>query len=472
MDYIFNKKIFNENYENETEKTLNERYKDISKYLDDKFKNSDSKKLDSFILYFLKRLVLVELEIDQNDTPMIFEVINDRGEPLKPFEILKGKLIGALNKEDTEQFCKIWEDSMKLLSEIEDDFFRDLIKSRFIFTRNSDIEKSINQSYHRYIFEENNIAKELAFNKSNDGHIQRIKNFMKKDITYYAKLYNKIYNSNNEFLLYLDINELSGQYQIILASCNINDKDEDNKIEIIAKEYDRLWILLNLNGIYDSNQFQEISYKLNKLIKNVDIDKYKNIFDDLLKEAIKEKMNVNSLLDYENFKTRNYGNMNTRLLRYLFARIEKYICDNIGIAPQDNVEYITTKTGDKTGYHIEHILSRNETNIHYFESEEEFEMQRNILGGLLLLKNKNNLSSGNEEYNDKLKTYSNSLVWGHTLCEKFYHKTNKYFLDFNNKMWNDRKIKFQPYSKFNKQALEERSKLLYEIIKCIWEVDR
>ena len=32
------------------------------------------------------------------------------------------------------------------------------------------------------------------------------------------------------------------------------------------------------------------------------------------------------------------------------------------------------KTGDKTGYHIEHILSRNITNIKFFSNEEEFEL--------------------------------------------------------------------------------------------------
>jgi len=34
-----------------------------------------------------------------DDSAMVFEIINDRGEDLKPFDILKGKLIGALSKE-------------------------------------------------------------------------------------------------------------------------------------------------------------------------------------------------------------------------------------------------------------------------------------------------------------------------------------------------------------------------------------
>ncbi|MGX2985463.1 DUF262 domain-containing protein [Helicobacter sp. 23-1048] len=481
MDCIFDnskdKKLPTE-FKNKTEETLVERYKDISKYIDDKFKNeADSKKLRLFVLYFLERLVLVELDISQNDTPMVFEVINDRGEALKPFEILKGKLIGALPKSDVESFCAKWDNALSPLaqSESEDDFFSDLIKSKFVFKRNSAMEKSINNEYHRYIFDNNEIAQKLGFHKQNENYIKNIKNFIDKDICYYAKLYAKIIQIDNEFLEYTDINELSGQYQNILSACVINDKQEQEKIELIAKEYDRLWVLLNLNGIYDSNEFQEISYKLNELLKGVDIENYKNIFDDLIKEAIKETkgvIEVNSLLDYKSFENRNYTNLKTRSLRYLFARVEKYICDNINQTPQSSVFDIATKTGDKTGYHIEHILSRNETNRGYFESDEEFEAQRNLLGGLLLLKGKENISSGNEEYTDKLKTYSNSLVWGHSLCDDFYHSTHKGFIDFNNKVFGSKDIKFKPYQKFDKVALHERTKLLYEIVKIIWEVDR
>lgn len=476
MEAIFREESFESKYENITEKTLNERYKDISDYLNNKFKNSDDKKLNFFILYFLKRLVLVELAINQNDTPMIFEVINDRGESLKPFEILKGKLIGTLNKDDTEYFCKIWEDSLKNLPKKEDEFFIDLIKSKFVFKRNSDIEKNINQSYHRYIFEDNSISQGLGFKISgNDCHILNIKNFIEKEIKYYAKLYYKICNSNNEFLKYLNINELTGQYQIILAACNMEDANEDCKIEIIAREYERLWLLLHLNGIYDSNELQEISYELNKRLKGIEIDRYECIFDSILQETFKEKRQadrIQSLLEYEIFITKDYANTNKRLLRYLFARIEKYMCEQIKINPQNNIEYITTKTGDKTGYHIEHILSRNITNIKFFSNEEEFDSQRNILGGLLLLKDKINISSSNEEYEDKLKTYSNSLVWGHTLCESFYHKTNQYFLAFNDRLKNEKGVSFKPYDKFDKTALNERSRLLYELIKIIWNVDR
>ena len=81
-----------------------------------------------------------------------------------------------------------------------------------------------------------------------------------------------------------------------------------------------------------------------------------------------------------------------------------------------------------------------------------------------------NISSSNEEYADKLKTYSVGLMWGHTLCTDFYH-TNKDFDAFNNTLHENYGIMIKPYQKFDAQALEDRNKLLYNLVKIIWEID-
>lgn len=400
MYSLLNQQDFKEDYSCITEKTIIERYENIKDYFEKEIKkqvekelkkrennNEDEEKkikeeteakfVDFFSLYFLTNLVLVELSIKKDDTPMVFEVINDRGETLKPFEILKGKLLGALPKSETEKYDDIWQNAMGLLSNMEDKFFTDFIKSKFIFKRNSELEKSINNEYHRYLFSNNDIAKKLGFQKQNLKQIQNIKYFLENDLIYYAKLYAKIRKNSIEFLNYNnEINKLDGVYQNILSACEINDKFEDQKIEILAKEIDRLYVLLQLNQIYDSNNFQEISYSLNEKLKDKNMDNYRNIFDEIIKERIKESKNkeiVTTVLDYETFSKNSYANLNTRVLRYLLARVEKYICENIRKEPQNSVYEISTMSGEKTGYHIEHIFSRNETNKAYFENEEEFE---------------------------------------------------------------------------------------------------
>ena len=427
MQCILDGSEYQDAYKNKTEETIIERYEDISKFIDDK--QLDDVELTAFIYYFLNRLVLVELSIQKDDTPMVFEVINDRGEALKPFEILKGKMIGLLSKSDTNKYSEKWDAALNRISGREDNFFADYLKSQFVFKKNASLEKQIINSYHRYIFDYNDIANKLSFRRADKKHHENIKLFINNELT-------------------------------------------DEKIHAIAKEADRLWVLFVLNGIYDSNDFQDISYRLNEKLKGLDMASYREVYDEIILQSIREKRNVSgevSLLDFNSFLRKNYTNTNRRFLRYLFSRVEKFICEHTNQNMQNDIYYISTKTGNKTGYHIEHILSENETNRGYFKDVEEFEDQRNLLGGLLLLKGLDNISSGNEEYSDKLKTYSNGLVWGHSLCEDFYH-ANKDFDKFNKELSDKCNVGFNAYRVFDQNALMERSRLLYEIVKVIWEV--
>lgn len=471
MECVMNGTDAPEVFKNKTEETIIKRYAFISKFFDEKA--MDEKRLNTFTHYFLERLVLVELGITKDDTPMIFEVINDRGEALKPFEILKGKLVGALSKQDTEAHSEKWDIAINRLTGIEDDFFTDYLKSRFISKRNSKQESVINNQYHRYIFENNDIADALGFRKQDKNQIANIKDFISHDLEYYSKLYSKIRRNGNIYLQYNNTAlQLSSPYIIILAACMVDDPEEDKKIEAIAREYERMYVMLRLNGAYDSNSLMEISYGLNEKVRGLAVDDYRRVFDDTILSTIKasrDQANRTTIFDYQSFLRANYSNQETRFLRYLLSRVEQFLCTNTNQQMQNDVFYITTKTGAKTGYHIEHILSHNETNAGYFDSEEEFENRRNQLGGLLLLKDRDNISSSNEEYSDKLKTYSAGLLWGHTLCEDFYH-VNKDFESFNTRLKSDHGIEIRSIDKFDKDALDERNRLLFEIIKIIWDV--
>ena len=472
MECILENKPYTDPYKNKTEETLIARFNDISKYIDDK--QMDENKLRAFCMYFLRKLVMVELSVEKDDTPMVFEVINDRGEALKPFEILKGKMVGLISKNDTQAYSEKWDDAMKHIPDMQDAFFGDYLKSRFVKSSNTKLEAALSNAYHRHIFDVNEIAQELSFRRTDSQHVKNIKNFIDNELTYYSTLYAKIRSNQDVFLMYdNEINDLSMQYQNIMAACSINDPHEDEKIQVLAKEMDRFWMLMNLNGVYDSNEFQDKCYRISQQLKEADLETYRSTFDKMLKDTIRKKKNIEgevSLLDYNSFMKRNYTNMNTRMLRYFLARIERYISQETEIAMQNSVYEISKRTGRVYGYHIEHILSHNETNRSYFESEEEFEEKRNLLGGLLLLRGLDNISAGNEEFEDKLKTYSNGPMWGHSLCEDFYH-ANLNFTNFNQRLQKEYGVSFKSYQKFDKVALEERSKLLYQLVKIVWEID-
>lgn len=475
MQSILEKKDYLGAYKNTTEQNLVDRFADISQFLDDK--GMDTPRLEAFIYYFLERLVLVELSIQKEDTPMVFEVINDRGEALKPFEIIKGKMLGLLSKADTEVYSAKWDESMSTLTELQDEFFTDWIKSQFLYKSNAKLEASINNAYHRFLFDNNDIAAKLGFRKADKGHVTSIKKFVNDTMAYYCRLYAKIRKNEDVFLKYdNEINMFKGQYQNILAACSVNDPEESEKIHLIAKEVDRMWVILVLNGVYDSNEYQNITYNLNELLHGADIKDYRHIFNNVIEQTIRQKRNLSnteaeiSLLEYSVFMRKDYTNCSTRFLRYFFSRIEEYICSHTNQSMLNDVMYVSTRTGNKSGYHIEHILSNNQENLAMFESEDEFNARRNQLGGLLLLKGLDNISSGNEVYAHKLKTYSHGFVLGHTLCPDFYN-ANKDFEAFNASFKALTGIEFRSYETFDITALDERCLLVWNLAKVVWEVE-
>ena len=156
--------------------------------------------------------------------------------------------------------------------------------------------------------------------------------------------------------------------------------------------------------------------------------------------------------------------MDKRFKRYFFARIEEFIADNTKMDMRHNLYNLVVNTGSTNGFHIEHILAENTENYALFDNDEDrFRSERNRLGGLLLLKGKDNISSNNETYAEKLLSYANTLYWNETLRADSY----KSHLDFTN--WiNTSNLNFRPMDKFGPDELEERQKLLFEIVKHIW----
>lgn len=124
-------KIFNDNRESafrslvsgeeidakdETRRRIKENYDVLGKYFDRFLSLGNPPSIDLvkttyYITYLLDRISIVEIKIErQQNVSMIFEVVNDRGRGLQPYEILKGKLLGGMPPAQKEEANKIWTD--------------------------------------------------------------------------------------------------------------------------------------------------------------------------------------------------------------------------------------------------------------------------------------------------------------------------------------------------------------------------
>tara|TARA_R110002111_G_scaffold260867_1_gene332920 strand:- start:31666 stop:33540 length:1875 start_codon:yes stop_codon:yes gene_type:complete len=428
-------------------------------------------KLDTFTHYFLYRLVLINLSVDTTHVPMVFEVINDRGVRLKPYEILKGKLLGQIDKIELESgnFNELWESSVNQVNAFRDDeidsFFRYWLKAKFADTRKAG--QRFDGEYHREMFK-SDLNRLLKL----DHNTPEVKSFLKKSFKYYTKLYVKIWNATKDqseqcpSVFFNSLNELDTQFMLILSACKVNDPEESEKIRIVSSELDRLFSMLQLQGAYDSNEFATKLFEISSETREQPVAEIPAIFEKHLIAEIQKKRGteVTQAFNYQLFRPMSVDRLNTRFIRYIFARIEDLLANGMKQQMKHELRHLVTSRGAKTGFHVEHILSRNDENLSLFEGDaERFDQERNRLGGILLLKGKDNISSGNELFLEKLKSYSSTLLWNETLREDCY-KSNLDFKTF----CKTKQLNFRALTRFGPEELEERQKLLFDLCCLIW----
>lgn len=425
----------------------------------------------SLVHYFLFRLVLINLSVDTNHVPMVFEVINDRGVKLNPYEILKGKLLGQVDKVELEsgKYNALWEAQLMSVNDFRkdeiDNFFRYWLKAKYSDSRKTG--QRFDGDYHREMFKA-----DLNETLQLDHNATAVKAFLKGPFRYYTSLYARLWaamqKESDEFRAVFcnDMNELDTQFMLVLSACKVDDPEETAKIQAVATGLDRIFALLQLQGAHDSNQFTARLFAISVDIRERPAAEISGVFQKHLIEELNERRGIPDLeaFNFALFRPMSIDRLNPRFARYLFARVEMLLANGMKQDMRHCLENLVTLRGHVNGFHIEHILSRNSDNQALFGNDEErFEQERNRLGGVLLLKGKDNISSGNESFAKKLESYANTLLWNETLRADSY----KSKLDFT-RFATAGGLAFRSLDQFGPDELEERHKLLFELCKLIW----
>jgi len=471
-DLLNNHLDFSHTPNNISEKNIYANYKLIFEMLQNKY--TTKHKLQTFISYFLNRIFLIEIEVDKDkDVAMVFEVINDRGVPLKPYEILKGKLLSQINIADRDKYVDIWESAISKIEEYGesqiDEFFSTYFRSKFTDSTEQ-YRKLEKDRYHKSIFLEDF---DMKLGLKNDE--VKCRDFIGSDLPYFADLYREIlcfcqnYDKEYEHVYFNKLNNIDGQFLLILSAIFRDDPDLNQKMKHVAKLFDRHFVALQLTSSYRSNNFNASIISLNGKVRNRSISEINSAFQDQLLDDVKKshgRDDLSTMFNYQFFKSVGYNTSGSKFLRYFFARIDHHISDFSDLPDNGTYHQLVRQTNGKDVYHVEHILANNPENIDLFEDEEEFNEQRNRLGGLLLLKGKDNQSSGAETFDKKLKTYNvNGTYYARTLLKDMYHRNVK-FLQY----IEDKGLNFKSYDSFAKNEIEERHKLLYDLSKKIWDL--
>lgn len=448
----------------------------------------DLVKTTYYITYLLDRISIVEIRIERQDNvAMIFEVVNDRGLGLKPYEILKGKLIGGLPNKEKEQANQVWTKLQEDYFKVElknttektidlDNFFQTYFRSKFADSEN-DYEK-FSGAYHYEMYRNARVRTFFGEFKDRSLLFQRITG----EIQYFAELYLELRTSyQHESLIFNKLLDQNQQYLLIMSAIAMDDPERGQKIDAVARKFDQFHTVIRLLDAYDSNAFQRLVYKLNKDIRDKSLEDVKACFDSALIQALEEAeimqpgqhTDVLSIFEFERFK--NVRNQWTNFSKYVLMRIDRYLA-----ALLDKPSYAMESLNDledrfnknnlrRYGMHLEHIITQHPKNHALFMKdkvldEAEFTRTRNYLGMVLLLKDKQNLSSNNEIYQDKQNTYSKSnLIWNELLVGHIPGS------DLNKLPKSLRVPVVAPENGvFPLSCVEDRQRIIFEAIKTIW----
>jgi hypothetical protein len=210
------------------------------------------------------------------------------------------------------------------------------------------------------------------------------------------------------------LNEQDNQFMLVLSACKVDDPEETQKIQAVTVGLDRLFSLLQLQGAYDSNEYTTRLYEISAEIRDKPASEIPAVFDRHLVQELLERRGIPDLeaFNYNLFKPMSVDRLNTRFTRYFFGRVERLLAEKSNQQMRHALGDLVTKRGAVNGFHIEHIVARNDENLANFGNDQErFDQERNRLGGVLLLRGQDNESSGNEPYTKKLATYANTLLW-------------------------------------------------------------
>ena len=504
-------KIYNENREStfralvnnteikaadETQRRLLDNYKIISNnfdryFIDKKTKLYDVVKLTYYISYLLDRISIVEIKIEnQKNVATIFEVVNDRGLGLKPYEILKGKFIGSLDHNQKEAANRVW-------TELQDKFFNAEIKNStesqinldmffqaFFRSKFADSESeyvNFENEYHYEIYQNEKIKKFFGGFKDPEWIYKRIV----EDIHYFAELYLYLRTTYDEdYLVFNKLLDQNQQYLLIMSSIELDDPEREEKIKRIARKFDQMHVVLRLLDVYESRTFQDMIYPISRDIRGKNLDEAIEVFDKATIDYLQNKANIipadryqciKDVFEFERF--RGMTNKWLNFSKYVLMRIDRWLAEKLdkpsyvseGLEQTEN--RFNKNNRRKYGLHLEHIYTWHEKNLQLFTEkgvfdEQSFNRVRNQLGMVLLLKDSQNISSNNEIYKDKLKTYSQSdFIWNELLAGSLPPVDFRCLPD---ELKNVGKINPTPSGVFPLDQCVERQRALFYAVKSIW----
>lgn len=412
--------------------------------------------LKKFAAYVLMKVEFVQVQtVDVSDALRIFETINERGVGLNPMDLLKNMIFMNISKEKFADVNREWKRLITTLETVKEKplrFLRYFISAMYDITDANLANPGILPEDRIYDWLTNNddqckyssdpFAFVALLNKSAERYI----NFLRPNST----------DPGNAYLR--NIPRVAGtSYRLHLVLLMAASKMDPDTLGKFKQVLESIVYYLAVNFIKANETEKVFAAWCPEIRKIATVDDLK----EFVRTIVMPQVNKWKLENEQNFLKIGLNTMRKYRVKYILARITKYVDDIRGGGTQyaDIDAYYDQKN------QIEHIMPQTcDDPSAYGLAEGEFDTYIDRLGNLTLLEKTFNSSCLNKPYAEKAVTYLNSQFYltkalskleaagGHTAANKM-------------------NAHLSSWDVWDKGSIEQRQEMLYRLSEMIWSID-
>ncbi|MEJ8620033.1 DUF262 domain-containing protein [Helicobacter pylori] len=391
--------------------------------LNESMENGSISDMDDFVKWFYEHIALTRIICFEQDSAMqIFQVLNDRGQPLSPIDILKSSLMQEI-KQDSEKrkdFITTWDKLVEACKSVEG------------------VDIDLEDFFNMYL----EYADPSASKKRADKGLKKVFKDSKKDacgfiyeISEFMKAYTALLKKQDRYIYLLRY--LPSRYwaSILTTALYVKYPDFDALKKLLVSYYYQTWIA--------GGTITRIKQTSINIIKNVKSNKSVETIQELILDNI-ESYNTFDQYHYNLWDSSSV--YPSKWVRPVLALANYFMAD------EEKPHFIVMDAETQ----VEHILPQKPKRGSQWNADfdkEKREKWVNNIANLTLLKRKKNAKALNGDFDEKRKIYGGKDPSKVISC---YDITKELYSN---------------YRKWNEKSLQERYKFLYNTITPILHIE-
>ncbi|MUU22176.1 DUF262 domain-containing protein [Helicobacter pylori] len=391
--------------------------------LNESMENGSISNMDDFVEWFYEHIVLTRIICFEQDSAMqIFQVLNDRGQPLSPIDILKSSLMQEI-KQDSERrkdFITTWDKLVEACKSVEgididlEDFFNMYLE----YADPSSSKKRADKGLKKVFKDSKKDACEFIY-----------------DVSAFMKSYTDLLKKPDRYIYLLRYLPSRFWASILTTALYVKYPDFDALKKLLVSYYYQTWIA--------GGTITRIKQTSINIIKNVKSNKGIETIQELILDNIES---------YNTFKQYHYNLWDSssvypsKWLRPVLALANYFMTD------EEKPHFIAMDAETQ----VEHILPQTPKRDSQWNADfdkEKREKWVNNIANLTLLKRKKNAQALNGDFDEKRKIYGGKDPSKVISC---YDITKELYSN---------------YEKWDERSLQKRHYFLYEIITPILHIE-